>query len=247
MSSEKHGTGSNRLCEFQPWLQALPRSDLCADWPASQCTTGDGLQVVTDFFDELKSRSKGYASMEYKVTGYRINDLVRLDIRVRRRAPALTALSRASHNAPTGPMVATRLRMPGRIEMTNVTACGSTRTGCCTGTGKSKVGHTPASRSTPRCMAWQRVNTTNPLSCCFVDQRRAGGSAGDDRAPRRRVPRRQGPDAAAKGAHPAAAVQGAHPGRHRRPRRRLGVDLRCASLPLQLLPVSASAHCLCQL
>ena len=40
------------------------------------------MQVVTDFFDELKSRSKGYASMEYKVTGYEENDLVRLDIKV---------------------------------------------------------------------------------------------------------------------------------------------------------------------
>jgi GTP-binding protein LepA len=37
-------------------------------------------EVITDFFDQMKSRSKGYASMEYSVTGYRENDLVRLDI-----------------------------------------------------------------------------------------------------------------------------------------------------------------------
>jgi GTP-binding protein LepA len=37
-------------------------------------------EVITDFFDQLKSRSKGYASMEYSVTGYRTNSLVRLDI-----------------------------------------------------------------------------------------------------------------------------------------------------------------------
>jgi len=37
-------------------------------------------EVITDFFDQMKSRSKGYASMEYTITGYRPNDLVRLDV-----------------------------------------------------------------------------------------------------------------------------------------------------------------------
>ena len=39
-------------------------------------------EVVTDFFDEMKSRSKGYASMEYQMLEHRVNDLVKLDVKI---------------------------------------------------------------------------------------------------------------------------------------------------------------------
>lgn len=39
-------------------------------------------EVITDFFNQLKSVSKGYASMEYEIVDYRPSDLVRLDIKI---------------------------------------------------------------------------------------------------------------------------------------------------------------------
>ncbi len=37
-------------------------------------------EIVLDFFDQLKSRTKGYASLDYEITGMRAADLVKLDI-----------------------------------------------------------------------------------------------------------------------------------------------------------------------
>ena len=37
-------------------------------------------EVITDFYDQLKSRSKGYASMDYEFSEYKKSDLVKLDI-----------------------------------------------------------------------------------------------------------------------------------------------------------------------
>ncbi|MGI6033634.1 MAG: translation elongation factor 4 [Coriobacteriales bacterium] len=37
-------------------------------------------EVIMDFFDQLKSRTRGYASLDYDVIGYRTSDLVKLDI-----------------------------------------------------------------------------------------------------------------------------------------------------------------------
>jgi GTP-binding protein LepA len=37
-------------------------------------------ELIIDFYDQLKSRTRGYASLDYHVAGYRADDLVRLDI-----------------------------------------------------------------------------------------------------------------------------------------------------------------------
>ena len=37
-------------------------------------------EIIYDFFDQLKSRTRGYASLDYELSGYQKSDLVKLDI-----------------------------------------------------------------------------------------------------------------------------------------------------------------------
>ena len=39
-------------------------------------------EVITDFFNQVKTRTKGYASMSFAEIGFKEDNLVRLDIRI---------------------------------------------------------------------------------------------------------------------------------------------------------------------
>jgi GTP-binding protein LepA len=68
-------------------------------------------ELITEFYDQLKSRTRGYASMDYHLAGYRAGDLVKLDVLVNGEpVDALSLIVHRDKAYPLGDALTRRLK-----------------------------------------------------------------------------------------------------------------------------------------
>ncbi len=79
------------------------RADIAYEFPLSE--------IIFDFFDKLKSISRGYASLDYEFIGYRESDLIKLDIMLNgEKVDALSIIVHSKKAFEWGRKVTTKLK-----------------------------------------------------------------------------------------------------------------------------------------
>jgi GTP-binding protein LepA len=109
ITSEESVGGVLQLCEEKRGVQkkfeylSPTRIMLTYEMPLNE--------IVLDFYDRLKSVSRGYASLDYHLSGYRESDLVKLDVLVGGEpVDALTVICHRDQSYERGRELVTRLR-----------------------------------------------------------------------------------------------------------------------------------------
>jgi GTP-binding protein LepA len=109
ITSEESVGGVLQLCEEKRGVQkkfeylSPTRIMLTYEMPLNE--------IVLDFYDRLKSVSRGYASLDYHLSGYRESDLVKLDVLIAQEpVDALTVICHRDQSYERGHDLVTRLR-----------------------------------------------------------------------------------------------------------------------------------------